>query len=166
MIGVLTFCRNRGARSAPSQSTVVTRDGRIQHSSRHQPEPTIRKFVGTAGIPDAGWVTTTLFPPAVSVVERDEVVVFGAAAIVTDPLPLPLLPLVMLSHEDDSEDVQAQPLVVVSAMLALPPTAAIERVAGETVKRHDAAACATVTTCPATVSVALRGLVAVFAVAA
>lgn len=91
--------------------------------------------------------------------------VLPAALIVTKPLPLPLLPLVMVSQEDDWDDVQAQPLVVVTETLALPPAAAIKRVVGDTVTLQGAASWVTVTDCPATVSIALRGLVVVFAVA-
>ena len=96
---------------------------------------------------------------------RDKSVVLPATVMVTKPLPLPLLPLVMVSQEDDWDDVQAQPLVVVTEMLALPPAAAIERADGDTEKLQGAASWVTVTDCPATVSVALRGLVVVFAVA-
>ena len=125
----------------------------------------MRTFVGAAGVA-AGWVTTTLCPATVSVVVRTEAVVLSVAAIVTVPLPVPLPPLVMVSQDSDSDAVHAQVLVVVTVTLALPPLAASEGgFAAETVKLHAAASCATVTDCPATVSVALRGLVVVFAVA-
>ncbi len=125
----------------------------------------MRRFFGESGI-FADWVTTTLCPATVSVVVRGEAVPLLVAAMVTGPLPLPLLPLVMLSQEDDSDDVQAQPLVVVTEMLALPPAAAIDICVGETAKLHESASCVTVTECPATVSVALRALVVVFSEAA
>jgi hypothetical protein len=124
----------------------------------------MRTFVGAAGTP-AGWVTTTFCPATVSVVVRDEVVVLPVTAIVTNPLPLPLVPLVMLNHDDASDDVQAQPPAVVIAIVALPPVAAIERLPGATAKLHDDPSCVIVTACPATVSVALRVLVVVFVVA-
>ena len=113
----------------------------------------------------ANCVITTLCPATVSVVVRDEPVVLPVTAIVTGPPPVLLLPLVMLSHEADSVAVHAQPVVVVTRRLALPLAAPNERVAGETVKLHVAAFCVTVTVRPATVIVALREVVVVFAVA-
>ena len=124
----------------------------------------MRTFAGAAGIP-AGWVTTTLWPAIVTVAVRDEAVVLPVTAIVVNPLPLPLLPLVMLSQAAEEDAVQAQLPAVVTEIVALPPAAAIESFVGDTVKVHVAASWVTVTDCPATVSVALRELVVVFAVA-
>ena len=81
-------------------------------------------------------------------------------------MPLPLLPLVILSQEADSEAVHAQPFGVVTVTLALPPLAASAGgLVGEAVRVHGAASWVTVIDCPATVSVVLRGLAVVFAVA-
>ena len=91
--------------------------------------------------------------------------VLPVTAIVANPLPLPLLPLVMLSQAAEGDAVQAQLPAVVTAIVALPPAAAIESCVGETAKVHVDASCVTVTDCPATISVALRELVVVFAVA-
>jgi hypothetical protein len=80
---------------------------------------------------------------------------------------LPLLPLLILSQVTDSDAVHAQPLVVATVTVALPPPAASAGgFMGETAKLHGEAFCVTVREYPATVSVALRGLVVVFAVAA
>ena len=106
--------------------------------SRHQPEPTTRTLVGAARVV-ADWVTATLWPATVTVVVRGEVVVLAVAAIVTNPLPLPLLPLVMLNQDDDRDDVQAHVPVVVTEMVALPAAAPIDRPTGATVKLHVAA---------------------------
>ena len=52
-------------------------------------------------------------------------------------MAVPLAPLVILSQADDSDAVHAQPLVVVSATLALPPLAAsADGLVGETAKLH------------------------------
>jgi hypothetical protein len=76
------------------------------------------------------------------------------------PLPLPLLPLVIVSHDAVSVAVHAQPLVVVTVTLALPPAAGnIGGFNGATVNVHDgAASCVTVTVWPATVIVADRAV--------
>jgi hypothetical protein len=80
---------------------------------------------------------------------------------------VPLLPpLLVLSQEAASETVHAQPLLVVTVTLALPPPEASGAgFAGETAKLHGAASCVIVTGCPATVRVAVRGTVVAFAVA-
>jgi hypothetical protein len=106
--------------------------------SRHQPEPTIRTFVGAARVV-ADWVTAMLCPATVMVVVRGAVAVLAVAPIVTNPLPLPVLPLVMLNQDDDRDDVQAHVPVVVTEMVALPAAAPIDRPTGATVKLHVAA---------------------------
>ena len=100
-------------------------------------------------------VTVTVFPATVSVPALGGVVV-AAAVYATVPEPLPLLPLVMEIQEALVVAVQVQPLVVVTAMVPLPPVAGIVWVVGETVKVH-AAPSFTVTVWPATVNVPVRG---------
>jgi hypothetical protein len=124
----------------------------------------MRTFVGARGTA-AGCVTVTLCPATVMVAVRADAVVFPVAAIETVPLLLPLPPPVMLSQDADSDDVHAQPPVVVTVMTALPPAGTIVGFVGVTTKLHGAASCVTVIVWPATVRVAFRELVAVFAVA-
>jgi hypothetical protein len=58
---------------------------------------------------------------------------------VTVPLPVPLAPLVIVSHEDDSVAVHEQPAVVVTVTVAVPPPAAShDGVNGDTVYVHGA----------------------------
>ena len=59
--------------------------------------------------------------------------------------------------------VHEQPAVVVTATLPEPPAAANDWLAGDRLNAQLAAACVTVNVCPATVSVAVRATVAVFA---
>ena len=69
--------------------------------------------------------------PIVSVPLRDDVAVFAAALIDTDPVPVRLAPDVMVSHDTAVDAVQAQLLDVVTVALAVPPPAATEAVEGE-----------------------------------
>ena len=77
----------------------------------------------------------------------------------TVPLPLPLAALVIVSQLASLVAVHAQPAVVVTATLAVPPPLTIACVVGAAVKLHAAPLCVTVTVCPATVSVPLRDAV-------
>jgi hypothetical protein len=124
----------------------------------------MRTLFGVEGIA-VGCVTTTFCPATTIVVVRSDPVRLLMTAIAAVPVPLPLAPLVMLNQVDVSDAVHVQPLVLVTEMLALPPAAATDTFMGETVNVHGAAFCVTVTVCPATVSVADREVVTVFAVA-
>jgi hypothetical protein len=88
--------------------------------------------------------------------------VVDAAVNATVPDPVPVAPLVICSHAALVEDVQAHPAAVVTDTLAFPPAAGTFSVTGVTVKAH-AAPCVTVTVCPATVNVPVRGDDDVFA---
>ena len=78
----------------------------------------------------------------VSVALRADPVPLALAVTVTELVPEPLAPLVMLSQEDDSDAVQVHPAVVVTVMAALPPLGAIAEFAG-TVNVQGAASCVT-----------------------
>jgi hypothetical protein len=94
---------------------------------------------------------------------RDEVDVFAATVKLTVPVPLPLAPAVTVIHAALLTAVHAQPVVVVTLVLPVPPGATAFSEVGETVNTHGAASCVTVTVWPATVSVPVRELVDVFA---
>jgi hypothetical protein len=83
--------------------------------------------------------------------------VFGCAAIVTEPLPVPL-PLVMTIQSGAPLVLHAQSLDVVTATVVDPPAAVTLKLVGaiEYAQAEFATACVTVTVWPATVSVALR----------
>ena len=68
----------------------------------------------------SGWLTVNAFPAIVSVPERAGPV-FAAAAKVTDPLPEPLLPDVIVSQGALLVAVQPHPLPAVTFTLLLPP---------------------------------------------
>ena len=79
------------------------------------------------------------------------------------PLPLPLAPDVMVNQEALLVAVHAQPAVVVTVAVLDPAAATGFRVVGATLKVQAAPCCVTVTVCPATVNVPVRGEVEVFA---
>lgn len=110
-------------------------------------------------------VIVTIRPAAVSVALRAVVEVFAAAVKATVPVPVPLAPLVMVNQVAESVAVHAHPVPAVTATVALPPAAAKLCVVAEVAYVQAAPACVTVTSLPAAVSVALRAVVDVFAVA-
>src|SRR5438094_9244620 len=93
----------------------------------------------------------------VKVPVRADVVVFAATVYLTVPLPLPLAPAVTVIHAALLAAVHVQPVTVVTFAVAVPPAAGSDCVVGAVVKVH-AAACVTVTVCPAIVSVPVRTL--------
>ena len=100
---------------------------------------------------------------SVSVRELDDVL--PNTEYVTVPLPLPLLTEVIVIQLALVVADQAQPAGAVTATLPLEATAARDWVAGESVQVQGGGAASWVTVCvwPATVTVPVRGLVAVFA---
>ena len=75
---------------------------------------------------------------------RDEVEVLAATVNATLPLPLPDAPLVTVIHAALLVVVQAQPLVVVTAIVELSPLAGEFRLTGEIENVHGAPAWVTV----------------------
>ena len=78
---------------------------------------------------------------------------------------MPLAPLVIVNQVAESVAVHVHPEPAVTVTEALPPAAAKLCVAGEATYEQAAPACVIVTSLPAAVSVALRAVVDVFAVA-
>ena len=114
----------------------------------------------------AAWLTVNVCPATVSVADRVDVAVFAAAVKLTEPLPEPDAPAVIVTHPALLAAVHEQPAVVVTATLPEPPAATKLCDAGERLNAQLAAACVTVKVCPATVNVADRADVVVFAEAA
>ena len=81
----------------------------------------------------AACVTVRVCPAIVSVPVRELVAVLTAAAYVTVPLPVPLLPLLIDSHVALLVAVHPQTLVVVTEAVELPPAAATLCVVGDSV---------------------------------
>jgi hypothetical protein len=79
------------------------------------------------------------------------------------PDPVPLTPLVMVTHVDPLEAVQLQLDDVVTVTVPVPPLAANVALVGEMVNEQGAAGCTTVNVCPAIVIVPVREVVPVFA---
>jgi hypothetical protein len=77
--------------------------------------------------------TDTVCPAIVAVVERVLVVVFCAAVSVTVPLPVPVAPFVIVSHEAPLVAVHVQAEVVLTTADSAPPAAGADRLAGDTV---------------------------------
>jgi hypothetical protein len=100
----------------------------------------------------------------VSVADLAAVVVFDAAANPTVPPPVPVPAPEIVSHDAPLVAVQLHPAAVVTTTRPLPPLADSDWLIGEIVNEHGAAAWVTVNVLPATVSVPVRGVAAVFAV--
>jgi hypothetical protein len=92
---------------------------------------TILRLDGAVGFVEAVWVTETLFPATVSVVERPVVAVF--ATTVYDAVPLPVPEADIATHVTGVDDDQAQPACVDTVNDAVPPAAPAEMVVGVTV---------------------------------
>ena len=73
--------------------------------------------------PAAAWLTVNVCPAIVAVPVRALVTVFAATESATVPLPLPLAPLVIVSHEALLVAVQEQPARLVTATLFASPAA-------------------------------------------
>ena len=108
-------------------------------------------------------VTVTVWPATVSVPVRGDVAVLAAMAKPTVPFPLPLAPDVMLSQEALLVAVHVHPVAAVTLLLLELALAPGLSDVGETVYVQATPACVTVTVWPATVSVPVRGEVAVLA---
>ena len=76
-----------------------------------------------------------VFPPIVTVPLR-AAPVFGATTKLTDPLPVPLAPAVMLIHDAFGTAVHAHPAVAVTATIPEPPAAVIDAVVAPSAKLH------------------------------
>jgi hypothetical protein len=79
--------------------------------------------------------TVKVFPPIVTVPLR-AAPVFGATTKLTDPLPVPLAPAVMLIHDAFGTAVHAHPAAAVTATIPAPPAAVIEAVVAPSAKEH------------------------------
>jgi len=102
-------------------------------------------------------------PAIVSVAVRESVPVFASALYPTVPDPVPLAPLVMVTHVDPLDAVQLQFYEVVTATVPVPPLAGSVALVGSIVNVHGAAGCVTVNVRPAIVIVPVRDVVVVFA---
>lgn len=102
-------------------------------------------------------------PAIVSVAVRESVPVLAPALYPTVPDPVPLAPLVMVTHVDPLDAVQLQFDDVVTVTVPVPPLAGSVALVGEMVNVQGAAGCVTVNVCPAIVIVPVRDVVAVFA---
>ena len=97
-----------------------------------RPDPTV-VLVGEIATAQAtpAWLTVRLCPPIVSVPLRCVVLALAAALKPTDPPPLPLAPLVTVSHDVLLlTPVHAQPVGAVTAVDPVPPAAATDWLAG------------------------------------
>jgi hypothetical protein len=76
---------------------------------------------------------------------------------VTVPFPLPLAPLVMVTHDALSDAVHAQPAGMATEMLPVVAPASTDTPVGERVAVHGTPACVTVNVSPAIVTTPVRG---------
>ena len=117
----------------------------------------------TVNVHDAATcVTVNVLPAIVSVADLPTVVTLAAAVNPTLPLPLPVAPLVIVTHDAPLVPVQLHPAVVVTATVPVPPVAGTAWVAAEMVYTH-AAACVIVSVLPAIVTVPVLGVASVLA---
>ena len=90
-------------------------------------------------------------------------VVFAATTYVTEPLPLPLAPVVTVIHAALLLAVQLQPVAAVTVIVPVVPEAGGVADVGEIDGAQGAPACVTVNVAPPTVSVPVREALDVFA---
>ena len=83
------------------------------------------------------WVTVTVWPAMVGVPVRGDAVVFASIENATVPLPLPLTPDVMVSHELLLVAVHVQPVAAVTPLLLVVALGPGVSVVGGIVKVHD-----------------------------
>ena len=103
----------------------------------------------------AACVTVKVLPAIVSVADLPGVAVLAAAVNPTLPLPLPVAPVEIVTHDAPLVAVQAHPAAAVTVTVPVPPAAGSDWLAGEIAYEH-AAACVTVNVLPAAVSVPVR----------
>jgi hypothetical protein len=83
---------------------------------------------------------------------------------VTEPLPVPVAPALIVIHATLLVALHAQPVAAVTVTVPLPPADVGLADVGEIVGAHDEPACVTVKVLPPIVSVPVRAVVVVFAV--
>ena len=114
--------------------------------------------------PAAACVTVNVWPATVSVPLRGDVLVLADALKPTLPLPLPLAPLVTVSHPVLLlTPVQVHPVGAVTFVEPVVLPAAIDWLGGEMEYVHGAPACVTLNVWPPTVNVPVRGSELAFA---
>ena len=99
----------------------------------------MRRFVGGVGAcppPDAVWLTVIDWPPTVSVPVRATPVLFAAMLNVTEPMPDPLAPAVIVIQLTGLVAVQGQDVPVVTLSVRLVLSESIEKLVGVTVARY------------------------------
>ena len=85
------------------------------------------------------WFTVNVWPPAVIVAVRADVLVFAATEKATVPFPLPLAPEVTVTHAAELVAVHAQPDDELTLNEPVPPLAATDWLVGDSVYVHGAA---------------------------
>jgi hypothetical protein len=111
----------------------------------------------TANVHDApACVTVNVLPAMVSVPVRDADPVFGATVYVTEPLPLPAAPALIVIHVAALVAVHPQPDAAVTPTVPVTPAATTFADAVEIVGAHRVPNCVTVNVDPAIVSVPVR----------
>ena len=111
-------------------------------------------------------VIDTVCPPTVTVPVRGVAKVLAAADNATVPLPDPLLPEVIVSHEPLLVAVHAHPDAAVTATDSAPPAAVCRLRHRRVLYEQVSPAWVTLMSRPATVSVPVRGVMLVFAATA
>ena len=119
------------------------------------------EMVGAQGA--AAWFTVKVLPTIVSVPVREVVVVFAATSYVTEPLPVPVAPALIVIHATLLVALHAQPVAAVTVTVPEPATSDTLADVGAIVGVQGAAAWFTVKVLPPIVTVPVREVVVVFA---
>lgn len=112
--------------------------------------------------PVAACVTVTVWPAAVNVPVRGLPVAFCAMENVTEPIPEPAAPLVMVIQLVAVVAVHGQDVPETTLSVRLLAIASTAKLTGVAVDAQPVAACVTVTVWPAAVNVPVRGVPVVF----
>jgi hypothetical protein len=124
----------------------------------NDPCPPLSLTVALAGdsvnVHPCPWLSVKVLPATVTVALRPGPVV-AAALYCTSPLPVPVAPDAIVSHDSLLDAVHEQPAVVATVTRPLPPAAGTDAESGEMENTHPAD-CVIVTRCPATVAVPVR----------
>lgn len=128
---------------------------------------TVRLPGATTKVHGADCVIVTVCPATVSVAVRADAVVLTLTLMLIVPLPLPLAPMMIAAHDALLDAVHAQPEPAVTATLKAPPLEVSVCDAGDSAYVHpEVPVCVTVKVLPAIVSVPVRDVAVVRAVAA
>jgi len=108
-------------------------------------------------VPDEDWVIVTVCPATLSVPIRSTPVVFAVTLKVTEPIPDPVAPVVIVIHWYVVVALHEHCVPAITLNVRLAASEPIAKLVGETLPVQPTESCVTDTVWPATVIVAVRG---------